>query len=181
MPIKDPVKKAEYDKARYAANKETISAHQKEYYAANKETVLAQKKEYYAANKETISAQKKGYYAANRETTLAQQKEYAEKYPERRMLRSSKHSAKLRGLEHNITLPDIVVPEFCPVLGIRLNSKRRGGRQPDTPSLDRIDSSKGYIKGNVRVISWRANRLKADATLEESRLLYEDSLRIANQ
>jgi hypothetical protein len=38
-------------------------------------------------------------------------------------------------------------------------------------SLDRIDSSKGYIKGNVWVISLRANRIKNDSTPQELRLI----------
>jgi hypothetical protein len=33
--------------------------------------------------------------------------------------------------------------------------------------IDRIDTSKGYLKDNIKVISWRANRLKSDGTLEE--------------
>ena len=36
-----------------------------------------------------------------------------------------------------------------------------------TPTIDRIDNNKGYIPGNVAVISWRANALKKDASTEE--------------
>ena len=63
---------------------------------------------------------------------------------------------------------DIIVPEVCPVLGIELNREvsQRGG-QSDSPSIDRIDSSKGYVKGNIWVISLKANRNKGDFTLPQ--------------
>lgn len=57
------------------------------------------------------------------------------------------------------------MPIYCPVLGIKLVP---GGQIKDhSPSLDRIDNTKGYVKGNVHVISDRANRLKSDGTPEE--------------
>jgi len=43
--------------------------------------------------------------------------------------------------------------------------------QDAAPSIDRVDNSKGYVPGNVRIISWRANRLKNDATVEEMELI----------
>lgn len=61
---------------------------------------------------------------------------------------------------------DIVIPSVCPVLGIPLflvGSKRTD----NSPSVDRVDSTRGYTKDNVRIISWRANKLKQDASLEE--------------
>ena len=36
-----------------------------------------------------------------------------------------------------------------------------------SPSIDRIDSTKGYTKDNIQIISWRANRIKNDSTPEE--------------
>lgn len=86
--------------------------------------------------------------------------------PRYALLESSKSSAKTRGLEHNIKRSDIIIPTHCPVLGYLL---KPGGRAFDSMSIDRIDSTKGYIPGNICVISWRANRLKSDATLEELR------------
>jgi hypothetical protein len=63
----------------------------------------------------------------------------------------------------------------CPVLGIAINANHgRQGYFPDSPSLDRIVPSRGYTKGNVRVISQRANQLKSDATLAELRLVLAD-------
>ena len=67
-------------------------------------------------------------------------------------------------------LSDIVIPDVCPVLGIKLDCAA-GLKADALPSLDRIDSSKGYIKGNVWVISWRANQLKRDSSLGELRML----------
>lgn len=83
-----------------------------------------------------------------------------------RMLESARHRAKKRGIEFSITTDDIVIPERCPLLGIPL-LRHTGYRSDSNPSLDRIDNSKGYVPGNVQVISLRANRLKSDATLAE--------------
>lgn len=82
------------------------------------------------------------------------------------MLNGAKHRAKVKGLEFNLCPGDIKIPLICPVLNIAL---QRGKIKPgdNTPSLDRIDNTKGYIKGNVRVISMRANVLKRDATAQE--------------
>lgn len=61
-----------------------------------------------------------------------------------------------------------MIPEFCPVLGIKLDTPKMGKKRPDgKPSIDRVDNSKGYVKGNVIVVSWRANRLKCDASIGE--------------
>ena len=62
---------------------------------------------------------------------------------------------------------DIKIPLNCPILQIPLINSLGGKSIDNSPSLDRIDSSKGYIKGNVRIISMRANRLKQDSTIDE--------------
>lgn len=60
-------------------------------------------------------------------------------------------------------------PTHCPVLGIALHAHRgeRGGPRNDSPSIDRFDNSRGYVEGNMRIISGRANRLKSDGSPEE--------------
>jgi len=76
-------------------------------------------------------------------------------------------------MEFSLTLEDIIIPEFCPVFGIRLESGFGMGRgigldQRDrAPSVDRIDNAKGYTKDNIIIVSYRANRLKSDARVEE--------------
>jgi hypothetical protein len=86
--------------------------------------------------------------------------------PEAYMLDRSKSRAKKKGFEHNITITDIQIPNKCPLLGIPL-FPGQGGVCPNSPTLDRIDSSKGYVKGNVWVISYKANTIKSNATPEE--------------
>lgn len=78
----------------------------------------------------------------------------------------SRRRARAKGLEHTIEPDDIVVPDLCPILQVPLN-RYRGGFDRTSYSLDRIDSSRGYVKGNCRVISWRANAIKSSLTLEE--------------
>jgi hypothetical protein len=85
----------------------------------------------------------------------------------------AKRRAKSKDMEFSISFEDIIIPELCPLLGIPLRSGRGKGIGPtdNAPSLDRINQSRGYVKGNVWVISNRANRLKSDASLEELELL----------
>ncbi len=87
-------------------------------------------------------------------------------HPERRLLVQARHRASRRGFEFDIDESDVVVPAHCPVLGIPL-AQSTNKASPNSPSLDRIDNTRGYVKGNVWVISSRANRLKGDATIEE--------------
>lgn len=79
------------------------------------------------------------------------------------MYHTAKHRAKKKGLEFSIDLEDIVIPDICPVLGIPLDRRD----MQHSPSLDRFDSSKGYTKDNICVISFRANSIKQDATFDE--------------
>lgn len=89
------------------------------------------------------------------------------------LLRGAKQRALKQEIPFNITISDIDIPEYCPLLNIRL--VRHVGDNPrntdDSPSIDRIIPELGYVRGNVWVISNRANRLKNNATLEELRLL----------
>lgn len=79
---------------------------------------------------------------------------------------SAQSRARKRGLEFTLKFEDLHAPEYCPVLGIKLQHSV-GGHSDGSPSLDRVDNTKGYTPENVRIISRRANCLKNDATLEE--------------
>lgn len=90
-----------------------------------------------------------------------------------------KKRTKKSNVEFNLNLEDIPeIPEYCPVLGIKIIANKLPGPLDSSPSLDRINPKLGYIKGNVRIISNRANRIKSDATLEELKLVLKDSQQI---
>ena len=87
------------------------------------------------------------------------------------MLHEAKRRAKNSGLEYDLTYETLepLIPEYCPVFGTKLDFKTlgKGRANPNKPSIDRIDLSKGHTLDNIVVVSWRANDLKADGTPEE--------------
>ena len=105
-----------------------------------------------------------------RKTANETRKVYTKANPEKRILWSTRKRAQEDNREFNLTLEDIIIPEFCPVLGIPIYSCE-GKSTDNSASIDRYDNSKGYVKGNINIISWRANNLKSNGTLEEFKLL----------
>ena len=85
-----------------------------------------------------------------------------------RLVAGAKQRAKRSNLPFDLKREDVTVPAFCPALGLRLRPGN-GRPQDNSPTLDRIVPEKGYVKGNVIVVSMRANRLKSDATIQELR------------
>lgn len=86
------------------------------------------------------------------------------KTPEYTMFYDARKRALALGLPFDLDPEKIEIPEVCPVLGIRLTYD---GPRDTRPSLDKVDPAKGYTAANTNVISFRANRIKSDATAEE--------------
>lgn len=84
-----------------------------------------------------------------------------------------KRKAKRKGLEFSLSREDIVIPTHCPIFGMKLNTEvgKTTRNRDNSPSVDRIDNSKGYTPDNIQIISYKANRTKNDATIEELELL----------
>ena len=102
---------------------------------------------------------------------------WREANPAKRLLAATRQSAKLKGLEHNITAEDIICVPICPLLGIEIDYSAGTGKTLQKPSVDRIDPSKGYIKGNIEVMSGQANLMKNKSTKEELVLFAKNILK----
>jgi len=81
--------------------------------------------------------------------------------------------SKRKDLPFDLDESDLIIPEFCPVLGIPIFFEDGNGPKSHSPSIDRLIPSKGYVKGNIHVISRKANRIKNDATLDELEKVYK--------
>lgn len=150
MSLKDPVAR---------------KAYKKKYNAAHR----ARKKAYCEANKDRLKASWKAYYQKNKDRL---KRDAARRYRENLgayLMYAAKARAAKFGLDFNLTKEDVIIPDACPVFGTPFVI----GDRDHTPSLDRRDATKGYVKGNVEVISFRANRLKNNATVEEWGKIYE--------
>lgn len=93
-------------------------------------------------------------------------------HPEVALVDYARNRAKQSGLPFNITSKDISIPDFCPVLGIPL-VKGDGVLHDSSPTLDRLNPELGYVKGNVVVISYKANRIKNNGDLKDLKAVAE--------
>lgn len=132
-------------------------------------------KKYYLEHKEHILERSRINYWNNRQARnkSAMKKYYSKDRLPQIMLDRARLRARKKGIECSIKISDIVIPEYCPVLGIKMKRNYGGISSANSPSLDRIDPNKGYTKDNVAVISMKANRIKANATADEILKVYE--------
>lgn len=120
-------------------------------YAKNIEESRRKGRERYWRKRDEIAARRAALYRANWATHA---------------VRSAMKRAKKQGVPFSLCPEDLIIPDRCPVLGIPIVFGRGRG-SPNSPSVDRLVPSLGYVPGNVRVISNRANTLKGNAALWE--------------
>lgn len=162
MPIADPIKRAEY---------------QREY--RSRPEVKARCAETAKVRYDNGHKEKKKAYDTKRRQDPSFRKMRSEYMLARRLANWSKvkvgelkKRAEALGLPFELTEEDIPLPEFCPVFGTKLVIGI-GKQSGDSPSVDRIDNTKGYVKGNVVVVSQRANSLKRDASFSDMQRMVE--------
>lgn len=93
--------------------------------------------------------------------------------PRLKLLYNAKRRAKKNNIPFDLELEDVVIPEFCPILTYIKLEPSNGKVSDSSPSLDKIIPELGYIKGNVQVISHKANTMKSNGTFEDIELLYK--------
>lgn len=108
---------------------------------------------------------------ANRKTANNTYKNWKKKHPEFQLWINAKARAKKKNLPFSIKWKEIVIPEFCPVLGVKLEKSTNRKMQMASPSLDRMVPELGYIPSNIAVISCKANAMKSNGSLEEHKKL----------
>jgi hypothetical protein len=107
---------------------------------------------------------RKNYYLNHKEKELSRNDRYRENNIEKTMIFHAKLRAKESNYPFDITEEDIKIPSTCPVFDIPL-FRGKGYMCDNSPSLDKIIPEKGYVKDNIIIISWKANRLKNNALI----------------
>jgi len=111
----------------------------------------------------------KEWVKKNKKHLKKYQAQWLKQNPERRIFYQIKSKARKDGVAFNLTLEDIVIPKVCPVFGVPFDKKNK----LRTTSVDRKNNNKGYVKGNIQIISGLANVMKNRATPAELLLFAE--------
>lgn len=121
---------------------------------------------YYKNNLQACKDRAKYHRNKDRARTNEVKRKLNRKNPVNYMLGQIRRRAKLESIQFDLTHADIKIPERCPILDIALRIGD-GKATGCSPSLDRIIPELGYVKGNVHVISLKANTIKSNATPDE--------------
>ncbi len=139
--------------------------YQRKYREENREKILLYQKEWYDKNRSVQIEYFKEKYKARKPRTLLS--------TIKRNLTNIKSKCASKGIPFDISIEDIEIPTHCPLLGLELKAGLPRN-SPESPSIDKIIPSLGYVKGNVWIISQRANTIKHNASLEEIEMLCEN-------
>lgn len=141
----------------------------KELNEANRDKLNEYQRKYYQENKDNPNFKEiiKRYRLKHRDRINKNSANWKEVNCQKHLLSSAKYRAKKKGLEFDLDISDIIIPDKCPYLEVDLTSDKLKGHLDSHMSVDRIDSSKGYVKGNVEIISYKANVMKNNATKEQ--------------
>ena len=136
----------------------------------DKQNQMCQAENAMARDREKLRAKSRRWRTKHLDQCRVKQAKYYREHPDMYLLNACRCRARAKGVPFNLTKEDIVIPSVCPVLGIPLEHGTKGFHE-NSPSIDRILPDKGYVRGNIIVISFRANRMKQNATTKELRQL----------
>ena len=160
------LKQREKSHTYYLKNKEKVLLRTRERYQNNKEENREYARRYREKNKEKIIERNKQRWIETKEEQSLRKKTYRKNNYALATLQSIRHRARRYNIPFDLSVEDIQIHEFCPVLGFPL-VVNTGSPQYNSISVDRIDPDLGYVKGNVQVMSFLANSMKRDASKEQ--------------
>lgn len=142
------------------------------HYAENKKLISQKNKAWRESNKDKLRAYERNEFRKEKNRKWRATKK--EQDPYRFIWYAARRRSKLNSIPFELTKQDVKdlypVDGRCPVFGIELVTNSKVTKD-NSPSLDRIIPEKGYVKGNVIIISHKANRIKNNATVEELKKL----------
>lgn len=160
---KNPDKVKEYQRRSREKHKEQRNAEAKRWREENRDRYLEGHQR--SRNRPEYKARESARLMASRRTN-----------PFKFSAQQARRRAKTEGWECNVDAEYLksIWTGICPITNVELQIGQAKDTIPDTlrASLDRLDSSKGYIRGNVQYISFRANNIKTDASFEEFEQIY---------
>jgi hypothetical protein len=139
------------------------SEYMKEYYKNNKEKWKIDSEEKRLRKIET----QKRYAENHKESVKKRRIDWTNANFEWEIWSQAKRRAARNSIEFNLEKSDIIIPTHCPYLGWEITTGWGNGRVMTNASIDRIDNSKGYIKGNIQILSRQANEMKRDISIDD--------------
>ena len=110
---------------------------------------------------------------------LLNKREYRQRKKLHFLVNSARRRAAQEGYAFNISESDLIIPEYCPILGTKLELQKANNNL-NAPSIDKIVPSLGYIVGNVRVISRKANMMKLNCSFDELKVFAKNIIQYIN-
>lgn len=161
-----PEKKREYMRVWREKNRQKMRDYMTDWREKNREKIREWDKKFYAENIESVRKRQKVYMSKTLDKFAERSAKWSAKNHAGCLLRAARVRASKNGIPFNIDLTDIHIPDVCPVLGIPI-VRGKGKKESGSATLDRFDNDLGYVKGNVWVISSKANLMKNNATMKE--------------
>jgi len=123
--------------------------------------------------KRSLIAKLKRQEPGEAEKQYSHKRDYYRANPKKYLLMLAKKRCKNTGIKFDLCESDFEIPEYCPVFLSKLEPVfSTFNERNNVPTLDRVDNNKGYVRGNVKVLSFRANKNKSDMRIEDIERLY---------
>ena|ERR1700688_1058083 len=161
-----PEEKKQYMRVWREKNRQKMRDYMTDWREKNREKIREWDRKFYAENVDSVRKRQKSYQEKTLDKFAERAANWDKKHHAGCLLRAAKVRASKNSIPFNIDLADIYIPLLCPILGIPI-VRGKGKKESGSATLDRFNNDLGYVKGNVWVISGKANLMKNNATMDE--------------